>query len=223
MNHVSVESHARHLPQLAIATSNPGKFRELVALIGHAARVLSLRDLGIRLPEESGATFQANALAKAQFVSVRSGLLTMADDSGLEVDALNGAPGIRSARFAGAHAHGEKNRSLLLRRLTDVPHADRTARFVCAIALADRHGRTHTATGECCGSIACRESGSGGFGYDPVFLLESGRTMADLTFEEKNAVSHRGIALARTLPVLLRSLQLGELTAESPVDRQGET
>ncbi len=174
--------------------------------MGDAASLHPLTDLGLVLPEETGASFEENAIAKATLVASATGMLTIADDSGLEVDALNGAPGVRTARFAGPNATDADNRTALLDRLKGIPISQRSARFVCAIAVADACGNTHVATGACYGSIATEETGSGGFGYDPIFTVEDGRTMAELSAEEKNAISHRGIALRQSLPILLLSL-----------------
>ena len=206
---------------LAVATSNQGKLRELTALLGGAATIIPLSALGLTMPEESGATFEDNARAKATFVAARTGLLALADDSGLEVDALHGAPGVRTARFAGPRATDEENRRLLLERMVGVPAAERAARFVCAIAIADPDGETVTTSGTCAGSIAEHEMGSGGFGYDPVFRLADGRTLAQLSPEAKNAISHRGIALRAASPILLASLASGTLRIDRPRDPGG--
>lgn len=203
-------------PSLAIATSNAGKLREFAALIGHAASLYPLPVLGVTLPEETGSTFEENARLKAGFVASATGLLTIADDSGLEVDALNGAPGVYSARFAGPHATDEENRAVLLERMKNIPPPERTARFVCVIAMVDREGNARTTIGTCEGSISMRETGSFGFGYDPVFMLKNGRTMAQLTSQEKNEISHRGVALRKSLPMLLSALPSGVLLREPP-------
>lgn len=210
------------LPSLVVATSNQGKQRELVALLDGAATIIPLSTLGLTLPEETGTTFEENASAKARFVAARTGLLALADDSGLEVAALHGAPGVRTARYAGAHATDEENRNLLLERMLDVPPAARAARFVCVLAIADANGAIATTTGFCAGSIAEREVGSGGFGYDPLFRLADGRTLAELTAEHKNAISHRGAALRSALPILLASLPSGTLQLARPRDPGGQ-
>ena len=213
---------SRSLRSLAVATGNPGKQRELAALLEGVATIVSLPTLGLTLPEETGATFEENASAKARFVASQTGLLALADDSGLEVAALDGAPGVRTARYAGAHATDEENRNLLLERMLGVPPAARTARFVCVLAIADANGGIATTTGYCAGSIAEMEAGAGGFGYDPIFRLADGRTMAQLPPEEKNAISHRGAALRSALPILLASLPHGSLQIDSPRN-SGET
>lgn len=205
-------------PPLAVATTNAGKLRELTILIGNAATLRPLSELALTLPEETGASFEENARAKANLVASATGLLTIADDSGLEVDVLNGAPGIHTARFAGPEASDDENRLLLLERLKGIPPSRRSAQFVCVIALADGRGNTITVSGRCRGSIAVQEAGYAGFGYDPIFELGDGRTMAELTAREKNAISHRGIALRAALPLLVRSLPSGALQLESQVD-----
>lgn len=190
------------MTQLLLATSNRGKIAELQALIGPAADVVSLSDLGIESPEETGATFEENAVLKARHGAAASGLVTVADDSGIEVDALGGAPGIRSARYAGEPADDDSNRQRLLRELADVPAARRTARFVCAIAVATPEGTVRTFHGALEGRVTDTPRGDGGFGYDPLMELPDGRTVAQLSPEEKNAISHRGAALRNALPYL---------------------
>jgi XTP/dITP diphosphohydrolase len=163
----------------------------------------SLQDLGaLDEVEETGATFAANAALKAQAAVRATGLPALADDSGLEVDALGGEPGVRSARWAGMVTAAERN-ALLLRRLKDVPEAQRGARFVCVIAVCHPDGRSAAARGEISGRITWEPLGDGGFGYDPLFLLpEVGRTYAQLTPEEKNSRSHRARAFAALQPLL---------------------
>lgn len=183
-----------HSPQIVLATSNPGKIREFAALLPPTLTVLSLRDLGVEGPEETGETFADNAELKATTISRLTDALVVADDSGLEVDALQGAPGVRSARYAGEPPNDERNIDLLLERLSDVPQPLRTARFRCAVAVA-RHGEVLLrADGSCEGTIGFERRGSNGFGYDPIFVFSDGRTMAELSAEEKNQVSHRAIA-----------------------------
>ncbi len=207
---------------LAVATSNPGKLRELAALLGDAAAVIPLSALGLTLPEETEASFEENARAKARFVATRTGMLTLADDSGLEVGVLHGATGVYSARYAGPDASDRDNRRLLLERMNNIPFARRTARFVCVLAIADGLGKITTTAGCCDGRISDREAGSEGFGYDPVFLLEDGRSMARLTPEQKNDISHRGRALRRALPILLASLPSGTLQLDRHPDPRGQ-
>jgi XTP/dITP diphosphohydrolase len=198
---------------LVMATHNPGKVRELKALLGDLdVGLLSLADFP-EIPDipEEGATFRENALAKAQVVARLTGLPALADDSGLEVAALGGRPGVRSARYAKdetspAPPTDADNWRKLLKEMAGIPRERRQARFVCEIALAFPDGRTFTARGECAGVIALSPQGDQGFGYDPVFRLpELDRTMAELAPEAKNAISHRARALA-ALKELIASL-----------------
>ena len=180
--------------QLVLATANPGKTRELRALVGEwgPIDVRSLADFpDVRLPEEDGATYADNAVLKARAVATATGLPALADDSGLEVEALSGAPGVRSARFAPSDAERIVR---LLEVLRDAE--DRRARFRCVVALAWPDGRLEQAKGVCPGRIAERTIGAGGFGYDPLFVAdELGRTFAAATAEEKARVSHRARAV----------------------------
>lgn len=187
---------------LLLATSNLGKRAEFVRLLPTDVRVLTLQDLGIVLPPEIGESFQEIAAAKALAAATSAGLPALADDSGLEVDALDGAPGVRSARFAGETASDAANRAKLLAALSDVPPARRLARFRCAVALAEPNAVVTWAEGSCEGAVATEERGRNGFGYDSVFLLPDGRTMAELTAEEKDRISHRARAYAAILPRL---------------------
>ena len=192
--------------RLLVATGNLGKARELAQLLSDApCRLLTLRDVGIDADvEETGATLEENATIKARAYAGMSGLWTMADDSGLEVDALGGAPGHLSKRFAGEGASDQQLVQRLLERLQGVPWARRTARFRCVIALAAPQGRVRLYHGQCPGIIALEPSGDQGFGYDPVFFFpELERTMAELSMAEKNAVSHRALA-ARGLAQALK-------------------
>jgi len=191
---------------LLIATSNPGKRREFAALLPEGVRLLSLDDLAVHLPRETGTTFATNAAAKALAAADQTGLLALADDSGLEVAALAGAPGVRSARFGGEPPSDERNRRALLDALAAVEPQRRAARFVCAVALAQPGRVVAVAEGTCRGVIAAEPRGTMGFGYDPIFLLPDGRTVAELSAEEKNAISHRGIAYRRILPALAAAL-----------------
>jgi XTP/dITP diphosphohydrolase len=183
--------------KILFATSNEGKAREMramLALVG--VEVMTLRDLpGVKMPPEESATFEGNATQKARFVAALIGLPALADDSGLEVDALGGRPGVRSARYAGNHSTDRDNYLKLLEELRGVPEPDRTARFVCALAYVEPGGLERTFEGFMEGVITLKPSGTAGFGYDPVFFVPSlGRTAAELTGDEKNAVSHRGAA-----------------------------
>lgn len=198
-------------PELVIASSNSGKLAEFQALLGDQVVIRALTDLGIPSPAETGASFEENAELKARYLVERTGMVTLADDSGLEVDALNGLPGVRSARYAGEHQDDAENRALLVRNLADYPGRSRAARFVAVIAVVDAVGNLTLARGVCEGSIAYSERGSGGFGYDPIFELPDGRTLAELDDREKNAVSHRGQAIRHVLPHLREVLGLMKL------------
>lgn len=189
---------------LVMASRNPGKVRELGEILKDLdLSLLSLTDFP-ELPEipEAGATFRENAAAKARETARLTGLPALADDSGLEVEALGGAPGVFSARYAQDRTHpaaptDQDNWRKLIEELQGVPWEQRRARFVCEIALALPDGRLFTARGECPGIIAYEPKGSQGFGYDPVFWVpEFGRTMAELGPERKNRISHRARALA---------------------------
>ena len=193
--------------EIVVATENPGKLREIRESLGDTAvQILSLTDLPPLPPvKEDGSTFRENALIKARTVAHHTGRLTIADDSGLEVDHLEGKPGVRSARFAGEEASDAENNRKLLKLLAGVPPAQRGAVFRCVIAVAEPGGGTYTAEGVCEGEIAFGPQGDLGFGYDPVFLLfERERTMAQLPPEEKNRISHRARAAQAIRPVLER-------------------
>jgi XTP/dITP diphosphohydrolase len=191
--------------KLLVATSNAGKLveiREIVA--GIPLELVSLRDLRLPPPAETGDTFHANAAQKATISARQSGLWTLADDSGLCVEALGGAPGVHSARYAPTD---EERRAKLLHALQGVPEEKRGAHFFCAVALSPPDGeRILRAEGQVEGSIAFAERGTNGFGYDPVFLPAEtpGQTLAELGSAEKNRLSHRGRALQRLRPVLER-------------------
>lgn len=191
--------------QLLVATRNIGKVREFADLIQDLPiKWLSLDDLSIGLDvEESGETFQENAILKALAYSKESCMLTIADDSGLEVDALDGRPGVRTARYGGLDLTPVQRYELLLMELNEVPWEERSARFRCVIAIAGPEGLKGIASGICEGYIGLKPEGSGGFGYDPVFYLpEYGLTMAQLQPSAKHQISHRGKAMAGILPKL---------------------
>lgn len=192
-----------------IATKNKGKFREIEACLkGLGFKLLSLYDLSEELHlVEDEETFRANALKKAREVARRTGKLTVADDSGLEVEVLGGLPGVRSARFAGEGASDEENNQKLLEMLRGVPLERRRAVFRCVMAMVDpESGFEKVVEGSCHGIILERPRGSGGFGYDPLFFVpEKGKTMAELPLQEKNRISHRGQAL-RALKEVLRKV-----------------
>jgi len=184
--------------KMLIATTNPGKITEIKGLLkGLNLTLLTLDDLAMNLKvEETGLTYAQNAVLKAQTYSQASGMVTLADDTGLEVVALGGAPGLHSARFsADPNAGDAERRKLLLEKLRPFPRPW-TARFTCTVALATPQGQTQTADGACSGEIVDQERGTRGFGYDHIFLFpDLGKTMAELTLEEKNQVSHRARAV----------------------------
>lgn len=191
--------------RLLVATGNAGKKREFALLLAELPlEILSLSEVGLAGDvAETGATFAENALLKARTYAAQSGLLTLADDSGLEVDALGGAPGVFSARYGGPGLDDRGRYELLLRNLAGVPAERRTARFRCVIALVDPHGRKALAEGVCEGRIVDVPRGAHGFGYDPVFWVDSeGCTMAELPPERKNAISHRAAAARQAVDIL---------------------
>lgn len=194
--------------ELLIATTNPAKFAEIQSLLKNLPVTLrSLQSLG-QWPTvvEDGATFEENALKKARTLAQYSGCLTLADDSGLEVDALDGAPGIYSARYCGEEGNDDKNNEKLLRELQGIPDQQRTARFVCALALCapDSWGGKEWLFRESCeGCIAFAPKGKQGFGYDPVFFFPPyEKTFGEIDREAKAAVSHRGKALQKLVEIL---------------------
>ena len=192
--------------KLVIATKNKNKVAEirdkLASLPG--LELLSLLDYpDMPAIEETGTSFEENAVIKAKEVCTFTGLPALADDSGLVVDALGGEPGVYSARYAGERASDRDRYLLLLRNMEKIPPENRTARFVCAIAVALPGGTVHTTEANCEGVILSHEQGTGGFGYDPVFYLpRMGKTMAELTMAEKNTLSHRALALAKAARLL---------------------
>lgn len=183
--------------QIVLATKNQGKIKEMRALLApHDIEVLSMADFApIEDAEENGTTFQDNALIKAKYYYEHTRVACLADDSGLEVDALEGRPGVYSARYSGENATDATNNAKLLDEMADVAEDNRTARFRCSMALVD--GDTVlTADGVCEGVILRELRGEGGFGYDPLFYVPRyDRTLAELTADEKNAISHRGQAV----------------------------
>jgi XTP/dITP diphosphohydrolase len=184
------------MEEIVIATKNSGKIREFYSLLYPIfSRIISLGELGCSVEiVEDGSNFSENALKKARIVAELTKKPTIADDSGLEVFALNGRPGIFSARYAGENAEDRENIEKLLRELKGI--TDRRARFVCSLALVFPDGEEVVAEGVCEGTIVDKPRGNGGFGYDPVFLLpEVDKTMAELSLEEKNLFSHRARAL----------------------------
>lgn len=193
--------------RVLLATENAGKVVELHRVLApYGLELVGIAGAYVPGPE-TGATFEDNALAKAREGVARTGLPAVADDSGLAVDALNGMPGILSARWAGRHGDDGANLALLLAQLQDVPDERRGAAFVCAAAWALPDGRAGVVRGELRGTVVRTPRGSGGFGYDPVLLPEGGsRTTAELSADEKDAVSHRGKAFRALGPLLASAL-----------------
>ncbi len=209
---------------MIIATRNKGKIREIrEALRGLDLRIHALSNFsGVPEIEEDGKSFTENALKKARFYSKYFGKLTIADDSGLEVDSLNGLPGIYSARYAGEGASSQENSRRLLREMQGLPISKRGARFQCILAVASPDGKEATVEGSCKGRIGFKEKGRRGFGYDPLFILPTrGKTMAELSLGEKNKISHRGKALKK-LKRLITNFQ-APASAEAASRRQANT
>jgi XTP/dITP diphosphohydrolase len=187
---------------LLVASTNAGKLNEFKTLLADLSlQWLSLADVGLDHMdvEETGNTFAANAILKATAYCAASGLPTLADDSGIVVDALDGAPGVYSARYAPTV---EERNVKLLKALEDVPYEERTARFVSVVALVTPDQITVTAEGRVEGRVGTRPRGENGFGYDPIFVLDSGLTIAEIPTAEKNVISHRGRAIAKLSPLL---------------------
>jgi len=200
--------------ELLVATTNPGKFAEVQAFLSRLPiRIRSLRDLA-NPPTvlEDGATFEANALKKARSLAEYSGLFTLADDSGLEVDVLGGAPGIYSARYCGEEGNDDENNRKLLRELAGVAAAQRSGRFVCALALCapdDSVMSDWTVRESCEGLVAFELKGANGFGYDPLFFYPPfGKTFGEIDRETKATVSHRGKALSKLAAALPKLVDL---------------
>jgi XTP/dITP diphosphohydrolase len=194
-----------HKITLVVATGNRGKFNEIAELLrGLDVVIVPLDRVGrVEVPPESGDSFQENARLKAVAVSAAVGHLTLADDSGLEVDALGGEPGVLSARFGGPGKTDADRYHLLLDKLIGIPPARRTARFRCVVALAEPVGRVHFTEGTCEGRIALAPRGSHGFGYDPVFEVPAlGKTLAEVGPEIKNRLSHRAQAVAKMRAII---------------------
>lgn len=191
--------------KILIATHNTAKFKEISAFFdGKSIGIFSLTDVGIDIEvEEEGTTFKENAVLKATKYCELSGLTTLADDSGLEVEALGGKPGIHSARYAGPLATDEDRIDLLTSTLNQIGRRNFQAKFKCVVAVARPNGALLISEGECEGLIIRKPRGSNGFGYDPIFLIpELGRTMAELDRDEKNIVSHRAIACRKIVSKL---------------------
>lgn len=191
--------------KIVIATNNKDKFREIIY-------IFSPENIGVDLvfggtygfdpPEESGRTFFENARIKAEFFCKNTSLPSLADDSGLEVEFLNGAPGIFSSRYAGPGCSYSDNNRKLLAQLKDVPDSQRKARFVCVAVLVLPDGRVFSAEGTVEGKVTMTPRGVGGFGYDPIFELPDGRTMAELSTDEKNRISHRSKAFSKMREII---------------------
>ncbi|HHY38597.1 MAG TPA: XTP/dITP diphosphatase [Clostridia bacterium] len=212
--------------RIVLATRNEDKAREIEAVLssempGVPLQLLSLRDFPhIGEVEETGDSFEENAVKKAKFTAKETGLICLADDSGLEVDAIGGLPGVKSARFAsqnGRNSDDAENRKKVLRFLEGVDHSKRTARFRCVIALATPEGIVKVKEGIVEGYITEGERGLNGFGYDPIFLYPpSGKTFAEMSPDEKNTVSHRGRALRAMIPEILEVVRQGRSDSENP-------
>jgi len=188
-----------------VATRNQGKIREIrEALKGLGLRIYALSDFpDVPEIEEDGKSFIENALKKARFYSKVFGKLTLADDSGLEVDGLKGMPGIYSARYSGERASSLENNQKLLKEMEGIPLSKRGARFKCIMAVVSPNGKEAMTEGSCKGRIGMREKGRRGFGYDPLFILQKyGKTMAELSLKEKNRISHRGKALRKIKKII---------------------
>ncbi|GAA2175390.1 RdgB/HAM1 family non-canonical purine NTP pyrophosphatase [Arthrobacter parietis] len=209
-----MSEHPVAAPRLVLATRNAGKLRELRSLLRGKVpgldvdtQVIDAVTAGAPDVVESGTTFEENALLKARAVAEATGILAIADDSGLAVDVLGGAPGIFSARWAGRHGDDSANLNLLLSQLADIPEGRRQARFVCAAALALPGGTDVVRRGELEGTLLSEPRGEGGFGYDPALQpLGMNRSCAELAPEEKNAISHRGQAFEALLPSIVELL-----------------
>ncbi|ARF13178.1 XTP/dITP diphosphatase [Sporosarcina ureae] len=203
------------MKEVLIATNNKGKAKDFEVLFRPLGiNVLTLQDIEESIDvEETGTTFVENAVLKAETVANLLGKVVIADDSGLEVDVLNGEPGVYSARYAGEPSDDEENIDKLLANLVEVPETARQARFRCVLAIAGPGIGTTTYSGSCEGIITDQRQGTNGFGYDPIFYVPSrGKTMAELSAEEKNVISHRGAALAqlkKQLPEFLT--RIGEM------------
>jgi len=198
---------------LVIATKNQGKFLEFKKMLQPAKfSIISLHEFPDIDMKETGSTFDENALIKATTVCQKIGLPTLADDSGLQVDILNGEPGVFTARYAGEHATDKENIEKLLKNLSGVPLDKRQAQFVCSLALVFPDGKTFLEQGTLEGLIALSPRGTGGFGYDPVFLVpEINKTFAELSANEKNNISHRAKAVEKIKKHLFKHMQEEEV------------
>ncbi|MBX7173489.1 MAG: XTP/dITP diphosphatase [Pyrinomonadaceae bacterium] len=192
--------------ELLIATKNAGKVKEFRQLLSDFPVVLHSADEfeEIPEPEETGETFADNAILKARYYAEKTGLISLADDSGLAVDALNGAPGVFSARYAGANATNAERIAKLLKELSEMPIENRSARFICSMAISEKDGKIlHLVEGICEGKIAFQPTGTNGFGYDPIFIpKEFSQSFGELSDEIKHKISHRGQAIAKIIKFL---------------------
>ena len=206
LQRAALGDRARHIAPkrtLVIASNNPHKIMEITQMVDDRMNVISMREAGFDQEiDENGDTFEDNAKIKALAVAKATGYCALGDDSSLAVDALDGAPGVHSARYCGHHGDDAANNELLIRNMADVPAQDRTAQFVCAMALALPGGQVTTVQGSCPGVITFTPRGEGGFGYDPYFEYLSGETFAEMAQEEKNQISHRAQAMRAMLPHL---------------------
>lgn len=193
---------ASSVKRLVLATGNRGKIHELRQLLGDSWKLQGMAEFDAIAAEETGSTFEENAVLKAEAIRDQTGLASLADDSGLVVDALSGAPGIYSARYAGPDSNDAANRAQLLSNMASFQAGFRDCRFVCVIALAIPGRQTMTVRAACEGTVGLQEVGSNGFGYDSLFVLPDGRTMAQLDAIEKNSISHRGQAMRLMVPML---------------------
>ena len=195
------------MKQLLVATGNPGKVKEFADMLSELhVEWMGQKDTGYDLDvEETGSTFEENAILKATQWAELTGLMTLADDSGLEVDALDGAPGLYTARYGSPEMTHEERYMYLLKNIESVAEEERSARFRCVLAVANEQGDViHTVEGICPGRIALAPKGEFGFGYDPIFIPDGkgGKTMAELPPEEKHPISHRGVAIQKLRPFL---------------------
>jgi XTP/dITP diphosphohydrolase len=198
------------MKEVLIATNNAGKAKDFEALFNpFGIKVLTLNDIKEEIDvEETGVTFEENAILKAETVARLLGKVVIADDSGLEIDALDGAPGVYSARYAGGTKSDDANMSKVLEELIAVPASERTARFRCVLAVAGPGLETETFAGSCEGMIRTERHGTNGFGYDPIFFVpEINKTMAELSPQQKSEISHRGAALEKLSTKLPRFVE----------------
>lgn len=197
------------MKKIVVATQNKGKVKEIKEILGNLpVEVKTMGEVGIDLDvEENGTTFEENAIIKAEVISKLTDAIVIADDSGLEIDCLNKEPGVYSARYLGKDTPYEIKNQIILDRLKEVPKEERTARFVCAMALAEAGKKTETTCGTIEGYIGYEPVGSNGFGYDPIFYVESlGTSTANISMEAKNEISHRAKALRAIMEIIKERL-----------------